>query len=110
MLLGQKSNPSSVIGTFGILFLVQGVCELAFALSMRFKDGDSYDLIARRWHWLFFHILLHHDDFKGGQSARLVKWRVFLGISDSFGGLMLLAYVILAVISWVLLRKAEVRQ
>ena len=37
MLLGKNFNLFSAIGTLGILFLVQGLCEMAAALSMRFQ-------------------------------------------------------------------------
>lgn len=110
MLLGQKSNPSSVIGTLGILFLVQGLCELVSALSMRFRRMVIVMILLLAGGIGFFTSYCTMMILKEGKVPALLSGEFFGEYPILLGGLILLAYVILAVISWILLRKVEVRQ
>lgn len=110
MLLGQKSNPSGVIGTLGILFLVQGLCELAAALSMRFQRMVIVMILLLAGGIGFFTSYCTMMILKKGEVPALLSGEFFGEYPILLGGLILLVYVILAAISWILLRKAEVRQ
>lgn len=110
MLLGQNLHSSRVIVTLGILFWVQGLCEMVAALCMRFQRMGVIMIILLAGSIGFFTSYLTMMILEKGPVSAMLNGG-FLGECPAFWGcLMLLAYVILAVISWILLRKAEVRQ
>lgn len=110
MLLGQNLHSSRVIVTLGILFLVQGLCEMVAALCMRFQRMVVIMIILLAGSIGFFTSYLTMMILEKGPVSAMLNGG-FLGECPAFWGcLILLAYVILAVISWILLRKAEVRQ
>lgn len=110
MLLGQNLHSSRVIVTLGILFWVQGLCEMVAALCMRFQRMGVIMIILLAGSIGFFTSYLTMMILEKGTVSAMLNG-CFLGECPAFWGcLMLLAYVILAVISWILLRKAEVRQ
>lgn len=110
MLLGQNLHSSRVIVTLGILFLVQGLCEMVAALCMRFQRMGVIMIILLAGSIGFFTSYLTMMILEKGPVSAMLNGG-FLGECPAFWGcLILLAYVILAVISWILLRKAEVRQ
>ena len=110
MLLGQNLHSSRVIVTLGIMFLVQGLCEMVAALCMRFQRMVVIMIILLAGSIGFFTSYLTMMILEKGPVSAMLNGG-FLGECPAFWGcLILLAYVILAVISWILLRKAEVRQ
>lgn len=110
MILGQDFYRSRVLGTLGILFLVQGLCEMVAALCMRFQRMVVIMIILLAGSIGFFTSYLTMMILKKGTVSALLNG-VFLGKHPVLWGvLILLVYVILAAISWILLRKAEVRQ
>lgn len=110
MLLGKNFNLFSAIGTLGILFLVQGLCEMAAALSMRFQRMVMVMILLLAGGIGFFTSYCTMMILKEGEVPALLSGEFFGEYPILLGGLILLVYVILAVISWILLRKAEVRQ
>lgn len=110
MILGQDFYRSRVLGTLGILFLVQGLCELAAALSMRFQRMVIVMILLLAGGIGFFTSYCTMMILKKGEVPALLSGEFFGEYPILLGGLILLVYVILAAISWIFLRKAEVRQ
>lgn len=110
MLLGQNLHSSRVIVTLGILFLVQGLCEMVAALYMRFQRMVVIMILLLAGSIGFFTSYLNMMILEKGTVSAMLKGDFLGGCPVLLGSLILLAYVILAVISWILLRKAEVRQ
>lgn len=107
---GESLDGVRIIGTIGSLLLTQTLCEFISAVYLRFRRMMMVMIVAIAGCIGFVTAYVAMGIMKKGELAVPMKF-AFLQEHPVYGVcIMLLIFLVLTVLSWIFLKKAEIRE
>lgn len=107
---GEKLDGTRILGTIGSLLLIQTLCEFVSAISLRFRRWMMVMIMALAGCIGFFTAYIAMGLIKNKEVHVPMGFTFFRENPLFWGGLMLLVLLGLTVLSWVFLKKVEIRE
>lgn len=107
---GEALDGTRILGTIGSLLLIQTLCEFVSAISLRFRRWMMVMIMALAGCIGFFTAYIAMGLIKNGEVHVPMGFTFFRENPLFWGGLMLLVLLGLTLLSWVFLKKVEIRE
>lgn len=107
---GETLDGTRILGTIGSLLLIQTLCEFVSAISLRFRRWMMVMIMALAGCIGFFTAYIATGLMKNGEVNIPMSFTFFQENPVFWGCLMLLLILGLTVLSWIFLKKVEIRE
>lgn len=107
---GETLDGTRILGTIGSLLLIQTLCEFVSAISLRFRRWMMVMIMALAGCIGFFTAYIAMGLIKNKEVHVPMEFTFFRENPLFWGGMMLLVLLGLTVLSWVFLKKVEIRE